>query len=98
MTENGNFKEKKEDNVPPNERNSQITIDKKKLKYLFKKIINYAHLKLNKDLEISKNQVLTLFLIFLSGISIIAVDIYLIFDTDHKLIKQICQSHETTSI
>ncbi len=81
MTEKGNFKENKEDDVNIN-KDSSISIDRSnKLLNSIKKIVNFAHLNLNKDIEVSKGQTFTLFLILLSSISIITINIYLTFDT-----------------
>jgi len=81
LTEKANFKGKREEKVKTHEDSSLSTNKNQKLIFSFKKIVNFAHQNLNKDIEISKNQILTLFLILLSSISIIAVDIYLTFDT-----------------
>ncbi|MFW9879982.1 MAG: hypothetical protein ACFFG0_43465, partial [Candidatus Thorarchaeota archaeon] len=80
-TENGDIKEKKEDKESSHEISSLSTNKRKNLIYYLKKLIKYTHLNLNKDLEISKSQFLTLFLVFLSSISLISVDIYHTFVT-----------------
>ncbi|MFX1276390.1 MAG: hypothetical protein ACFFBP_04475 [Promethearchaeota archaeon] len=81
MTENENLKDKEGDKVESNESPSQMSNNRNRIIYSFKKFINFAHVNLNKDIEITKKQFITLFLIFFSSISIVVSDIYLTFDT-----------------
>lgn len=81
MTGNEKSPIKEENNTNSNINTIQLKKNENKIMNLFEKIGKYVYLNLNKDIEISKKQFFTLFLILLCSMSMVACNIYLTFDT-----------------